>query len=171
MDMDVNPADLLFENGFHRLDVARQVTLSMLADIPHDQWCLQVIPGANHAMWIAGHLASTDDFFVSRLANRPASNPAGWNDLFGTGTKPLPDLSAYPSPDVVLQQLAGRRRELTSWFRSLNEMDLGLQVPEELQRFAANIADVMPSIAWHEAWHSGQLSLVRRQLGLAPKFG
>lgn len=167
----MNPTDLLLENGLHRLEVARLVTLSMLADVPHDRWCLQAVPGANHTMWIAGHLANTDDLFLSLLANRPSSNPEGWSGLFGTGTKPLPDLTAYPAPEVVLQQLAGRRHELTSWFQSLDKKDLGSPVPEKLQRFAANIADVMASLAWHEAWHSGQLSLVRRLLGLGPKFG
>ena len=37
--------------------------------------------------------------------------------------------------------------------------------------FAANVADVMPSLALHEAFHVGQLSLVRKKLGLGPKFG
>ena len=78
---------LLLENGLHRLGVARQVTLLMLADIPHDQWCLQSIPGANHAMWIAGHVTVNDDFFLSRLAGRETRCPEGWPALFGAGSQ------------------------------------------------------------------------------------
>lgn len=169
--MSAAPAGLLLENGLHRLGIARQVTLALLADIPHDQWCLQTIPGANHAMWIAGHVALNDDFFLARLAGRETRCPEGWTALFGTGSQPLPDLSAYPAPEIVEQQLAERRRDLVSWFQTLGVEELSASVPEELRRFAANVADVMPSLAWHEAFHVGQLSLVRKRLGLGPKFG
>jgi hypothetical protein len=162
---------LLLENGLHRLGVARYVTLALLADIPHDQWCLQSIPGANHAMWIAGHVTVNDDFFLSRLAGRETRCPEGWTGLFGAGSQPLPDLTAYPAPETVEQQLAARRQDLVSWFQTLGVEELSAPVPEELRRFAANVADVMPSLAWHEAFHVGQLSLVRKRLGLGPKFG
>jgi uncharacterized damage-inducible protein DinB len=163
--------DLLLENGLFQLDFARKVTDSMLADIPDDQWCLQAVPGANHTMWIVGHLAWNDDFFLTRLAGRQTRFPKGWQDLFATGSQPALEPGSYPAPQEVQQQLAERRQELTSSFESLGGAELRAPVPTELQRYAANVADVMPSIAWHEAWHVGQLSLVRRVLGLGLKFG
>lgn len=161
---------LLLENGLFRLDFARRVTLALLADVPFDRWCLQPIPGANHAMWIAGHLAAIDDFFLVQVGGRTSALPAGWNELFATGSKPIADLDIYPAPGVVLQELADRRADLQSWFRSLTETELQAPLPAGM-RFAANLAELMPSVAWHEAWHGGQLSLVRKALGLAPKFG
>jgi uncharacterized damage-inducible protein DinB len=164
-------SDLILQNGLARLGMARHVTLAMLADVPHDQWCLQAVPGANHTMWIAGHVAATDDMFLSRLTGQGSRLPEGWKELFGTGSKPQPDLAAYPAPEAVHQQLAERRQDLLSWFQARSEEELSAPVPTELQRFANNVADVMASVAWHEGFHVGQLSLVRRRLGLGPKFG
>jgi uncharacterized damage-inducible protein DinB len=161
---------LLLENGLFRLDFARRVTLAMLEDVPFDRWCLQPVAGGNHAMWIAGHLAATDDFFLVNVGRRTSALPEGWTGLFATGSKPVADLDAYPAPEVVMAQLAARREDLQSWFRSLTEAELRTPLPAGM-RFAANLAELMPSVAWHEAWHGGQLSLVRKALGLAPKFG
>jgi hypothetical protein len=163
-------AGLLVENGLFRLDFARRITLGMLEDIPHDRWCLQPIPDANHAMWIGGHLAATDDFFLVKVGGRTSALPAGWNELFATSSKPVSDLGAYPAPSEIQRQLADRRKDLKSWFQSLKEPELLAPLPGGM-RFAANVAELMPSVAWHEAWHGGQLSLVRKALGLAPKFG
>jgi len=163
-------AGLLLENGLFRLDFARRVTLAMLEDVPFDRWCLQPVADANHAMWITGHLAAIDDFFLVNVGGRTSALPAGWTALFATGSKPVADLDAYPAPEVLMQQLAARREDLKSWFRSLGEEELLSPLPAGM-RFAANLAELMPSVAWHEAWHGGQLSLVRKALGLAPKLG
>ena len=37
-----------------------------------------------------------------------------------------------------------------------------------LGTFAANLGMLMTSIAWHEGLHAGQLTVVRKSLGLAP---
>ena len=33
-----------------------------------EDWTRQVVPGTNHAMWFAGHMASSDNFFISKIA-------------------------------------------------------------------------------------------------------
>jgi len=162
--------DLVLTNGIFRLEFARRVTNAILADIPHDQWCRQSVPGANHAMWTAGHLAAVDDFFMGQVGGLAPRCPAGWNELFGTGSKLSTDPAAYPAPEAVQQQLAARRQELISWFGSLSGAELAAPMPEGLGRYAANVGELMPSIAWHEAYHTGQLNLVRKVLGLGALF-
>jgi hypothetical protein len=169
--VNTNTADLLIGNGVFRLDFSRRVTLSVLADIPHDQWCLQTVPGANHTLWTAGHLVTVDDMFLTHVGRQPSHCPEGWRELFGTGSRPAPDLAAYPAPAEVERQLAEIRERFLSWFRSLSEEELLAPVPEGFGRYARNVAEVAPSVAWHEAWHVGQLNLVRRSLGLGLKFG
>jgi uncharacterized damage-inducible protein DinB len=157
--------------GLNRLNFARFATSAILADIPEEQWCFQPFPGANHAMWLVGHLAVIDDLFLSRLAGRPSSYPEGWAQLFASGTKPLPDPGAYPSPDLVRQFFAQHRQELVSWFASRGEAELAAPPPDELRKFGQSVGELMASIAWHEGWHGGQLAVVRKTLGLGPKFG
>jgi hypothetical protein len=42
---------------------------------------------------------------------------------------------------------------------------------KEWQAFAPTMADVPTFAAWHEGYHSGQLSMVRKGLGLPAAFG
>ena len=44
-------------------------------------------------------------------------------------------------------------------------------LPDDIKGFAANHATLMTTLAWHEGLHAGQLTIVRKSLGIAPKFG
>ena len=158
------------ENGLAALAFARRITLGLLEDVPLDKLLHQPFPGANHAMWILGHIACADDWFLRTLGPRPSQLPEGWDELFGSGASLRTDSAAYPSWTQVLDQAAARREELVAWFRSLTEDELGQALPENLQPFGATNGVLMSTLAWHEGLHAGQLTTVRRSLGLAPRF-
>ncbi len=65
---------LVLTNGVAMLEFARRVTLGLLEDIPEDKLFYQPFPGANHAIWIIGHVAWDDSFFLTALAVR-CKNP------------------------------------------------------------------------------------------------
>ena len=44
-------------------------------------------------------------------------------------------------------------------------------VPEEWNSFGANYGILMGTLAWHEGLHAGQLTVIRKSLGIVPKFG
>jgi len=167
---DLGQDDLLLQNGLSRLNFARYATQALLSDIPAEKWCFQPFAGANHALWVVGHLAVIDDFFLGYLAGSPARCPESFEKLFGRGTKPSPNLADYPAPELVQQHFGQRRAELLSWFGSRSAELLVAAFPADF-RYAKNVAELMSSIAWHEGWHGGQLTAVRKGLGLGPKFG
>ncbi|MCP4591047.1 MAG: DinB family protein [bacterium] len=161
----------LLEIGLAALKFAREVTLGFLDDIPEDKLCYCPIPEGNHAFWLIGHIAITDDVFRCTLGGKTSKRPELWSKLFGRGSKPLPDAGAYPSPTELRAQLQGTREELLGWFQSLPDPKLTEALPEEFQRFAPNYATLMTTIAWHEGMHAGQLRMIGRSLGNPPKFG
>lgn len=161
----------LLDNGLAVMEFARNNTLAFLEDVPEEKWGHQPAPNANHAMWIIGHLAVTDDYFLTNLAGRDSKLPADWSGLFGMGSQPQGDLSAYPSPSDVRDQLRPRREELFSWFKSLSEEKLIEPLTDDWKQFAPNYIGLASSLAWHEGLHAGQLTVVRKSLGIAPKFG
>lgn len=158
------------ENGLAALTFARRVTSGLLEDVPEDKLLHQPFPGANHAMWILGHIACADDWFMRTLGPRPSQLPEGWDELFGSGTSLRTDAAAYPPWTQVLDQSAARREELVAWFRSLTETELGQALPETLRPFGTTYGVLISTLAWHEGLHAGQLSVVRKSLGLAPRF-
>jgi len=163
-------ASNVIENGLAALKFARDATLGFLEDIPRDKVCHQLTAGGNHALWITAHIALTDDDMLSGVGGRKRRCPADWTKLFGMGSKPVGDLGAYPSYDEIKQALHERREELAAWFKSLSDAQASAPLPKDFEFFAPNQAALASSIAWHEGLHAGQLTMIRRDLGIAPKF-
>jgi hypothetical protein len=105
------------------------------------------------------------------LGGREATLPESWASLFGPGSDPSDDAAEYPSAADVLYQLSAQRDALTAWFREMDSQRLRQPLPPNWARFGATHAVLMNTIAWHEGLHAGQLSVVRKSLGLAPRFG
>ncbi len=155
-----------FEIGKATLDLARRSTLKLVQDIPPDKLTYQPASSTNHALWVLGHLACTDNYFLTSLAKLEPVIEESWNKLFGMGSEPTDDPQRYPSPDEVKAGLEKARTALAAWFQSMDEHQLLSPLPDEMSSFAPNFAALMCSIAWHEGFHAGQLSAVRRSLGL-----
>jgi len=157
--------------GLATLAFARRNTLRLFEDIPADQLLHQPVPGGNHALWIVGHLAYVDDMFMTGLMPRASKLPENWANLFGQGSVPSGDASTYPAIAEIRERGEALRGELVGWFESMSEEKLLAPLPEEWKPFAPTYGAMMSSLAWHEGLHAGQLSVVRRSLGIGPKFG
>jgi uncharacterized damage-inducible protein DinB len=162
---------ILFETGKAALDLARRSTLKLIEDIPPDKLCHRPVPGANHVLWVLGHLASSDNFFATTLGDREPVIDKQWDELFGMGSKPTEDPRDYPSLDEVKAGLQRAREAMVESFRSMGEQKLQSPTPDDWRNFAPTYAAVMASIAFHEGFHAGQLSAVRRSLGLPSALG
>ena len=154
--------------------------------IANVKWCQGVLSGLNkdipadklasgidnHALWTLGHLATSADYFASLLsAEIKPSSPESYSKLFGMGSVPVQDASQYPSlaelQGVMDRALAGfiRAAELNS------EADLDKAPLKDTQGFCATRWDVLDRMGWHTGWHSGQVSLQRKLLGVKPMWG
>lgn len=157
------------ERLHRQLEQARELSEKLLADFhqPHE-WTHQVHPAANHALWFAGHMANTDNFFLSILAPQFCRPLDDFNRLFGVGSVPSPNPADYPPPAEVLEVMRERRRSLLAFLDSLAEESLAQPTPAGAPDFLPDLASVFETAIWHEGRHSGQLSLVRRSLGHPP---
>ena len=160
----------VFEAGKAAMGFSRRMLLGLLEEIPQDRWLHQPCAGGNHAQWIAGHIASEDDDVLTKLKPRPSKLPDGWVAQFGMGSTPSPDARKYPSKGKVMEVLASQREELLSWFASMDEVQLSAPVPDDWKSFAPTYGALMPGLAWHEGLHTGQLTVVRKSLGIKPRF-
>ena len=153
------------------LEFARRATLKMVQDIPADKLCTRPIDKTNHALWVLGHLAVTDNWFASTLGKRESVIDESWGPLFGMKSEPSDDAAIYPPFDEIKDGLERARASLLSAFESMDEQQLLAELPEELKGFAPNVGGVALSLAWHEGFHAGQLSAVRRSLDLPFTMG
>lgn len=164
-------AGTLIESGLTVLGFARRITLGLLEGIADDAVTHQPIPNANHALWVMGHLAHTDNYFLTAVASQPSKVPTEWDELFGMGSQPTADARRYPSRADLMDRLRARREDLIAWLRTLSDAQAARPLAKELQGFAPTFGSLAHSIAWHEGLHAGQLTVVRKSLGIAPLSG
>ena len=89
-----------------QLVAARRTSEGFLADFKTpQQWLKQVHDSANHALWFAGHMAHSDNFFISIIAPEKAKNNLQFSTRFGVGSHPTSDPADYPSPAEVLETM------------------------------------------------------------------
>jgi hypothetical protein len=147
----------------------RALLEGMLADFTTpERWTFQLYEGANHALWIAGHLAFVDNAFVSLINPSKAIDLSAWAPIFGPGSQAVSNIEAYPPVDEVLTQLRERRAALVEAYLAATDEELngplppGFPLPMEV---VGEVANVAPS---HESIHAGQLSMIRRHFGHQP---
>jgi hypothetical protein len=161
----------ILEFGLEGMAFTRGALERLYNDFPREKLCYQPFPGANHALWTMGHLASADEFFLDKVANKPTTRFKELESKFFMNSKPSPNPGDYPPHEELQAYFHDARERLTSYFKSLSPAQLSEPLPGEMKNFAATRAILMRAIAWHEGFHSGQLAVIRKSLGLAPVFG
>lgn len=161
----------LLDTGLFVLDFARKATLGFLDGIEGDAFCQTFAPGGGNAAYAVGHIASTDDMTLQMLAGRPGAISEAQQKLFGGGAEPSEKTADYPPPAELIATMNDLRASVLDYFKSLSEADLLAPVEGPMAQFGDTRAKLMASLAWHESLHAGQLTVIRRQLGLPRVFG
>ena len=137
-----------------------------------EQWVHQVCPGINHALWFAGHMSVSDNFFIGVVApDRKEDESEAFQKLFGMGSQPTDQADDYPPPDEVLGVMRRRRETFVSILEGMSDEDLEKPTPEGMPEMFSDYASVFALATWHEGLHAGQISVARRALGADPVFG
>lgn len=154
-----------------QLEAARDYSRRLLADFQTpEQWTYQVHPNANHALWFAGHMAVSDNFFISKVAPDKTQHRPEFEAAFGTGSQPTSNPADYPPPATVLDYMNERRATLLQALDSLSDPDLEQPLAKGSPDFLPDVGSVFETAVWHEGLHSGQLSICRRSMGHQPVF-
>jgi uncharacterized damage-inducible protein DinB len=147
----------------------RRMSERLLADFKTpEQWTFQVHPSCNHALWFAGHMATSDNFFMSLVAPEKTKQLPDFQAKFGMGSQPTNDPAVYPPPESVQATMRERRQTLLAALEEMSEEDLARKTPAGAPEFLPDVASVFELAIWHEGQHRGQLSVARRALGHKP---
>jgi uncharacterized damage-inducible protein DinB len=136
--------------------------------IPADQFLHQPCSGANHALWTLGHLATVNQYFLKALAGRDGAVFEKYKEMFFAKSLPSPDIASYPPIEVIREYFKTSRAAFRSWVESLSDEQLTAPPPEGFQKFAPTLGNVLMRLQWHEGMHYGQLTVIRKSLGLKP---
>jgi uncharacterized damage-inducible protein DinB len=114
----------------------------------------------NGMLWVAGHMVQTRATVLAFLGD-PVDT--GWGNLFDRGAV-LVDPSRYPSKEEIVRVMRDVSPRLSTRLTSLKEDVLTkpatMQVPG-----TKTVADELAFFAFHDSYHVGQLSYIRKSLG------
>lgn len=157
-----------------QLDWARMCTDNLLETFPAGKATFRTGEHDLHATWILGHLALTEGWVLGMLTpggRQKEIFPEEWVEAnhFGYGsTVQSPD--TYPAFEEVLRVFRAMHEALLDWLDNADDEALGAPLDDGGTGFAKTPGDAISRMAWHEGWHAGQLSTLRRALGLSPAF-
>ena len=133
----------------------------LVGDFTEVDW--QVTDPAGHSpRWILGHLATTR-FRVLELVGLAAAKP-DWAAAFGMGTTAA-GMPGDLDPKAVIQAFHEAQQALVGRWEALTGADLAKPIGRTLPNGSDNVGGALRFLAWHEAYHLGQLGLLRRLAG------
>lgn len=145
----------------HHYAVGDRFFVRVIGDFSAEDWRVRD-PAGHDARWIAGHLTITRRRLVAMAGLPPLST--AWDAAFQRGSLPanVPD---ELDPAQVVAAFHEAHRLLDSRWEALTQADLDRPLGRTLPDGSDTIGGALRFLAWHEAYHLGQLGLLRRLAG------
>src|SRR5262249_45049194 len=143
------------------------IVTKAFTDISPEHWFRAPGDDSNHLMWEAGHVIWSRGNIVKLLGQEWSTS---WTSLFARGAAP-PSREQLPGVDEVRstwQELSGKL--LTSLDGAPPDL-LAKPAPQGPPTFDGKISGVIAFLAFHETYHVGQISYLRKWLGYGQSVG
>jgi hypothetical protein len=145
----------------HAYAVGDQFLAGLVGDFTEADW--RVTDAAGHdPRWIAGHLAMCR-LRVQAMLGLPEPE-APWAVWFGRGTRAA-DLPADLDPQVAVRAFHASQKVLAAHWERVTGDELAKPLGRTLPDGSDTFGGAIRFLAWHEAYHLGQLGLLRRLAG------
>lgn len=152
-----------------QLDDTRDWTVRLLADFDGEDWSFQPAPGLAHALWLCGHLAVSQNVLVhQRCLGRSVLDESFAAHYPIGGPVPPADGHGYPDANHVQRVMREVHAATLAAVRGMTDALLaeaawgkdGAPHPHYKDKLGA-----VSHCARHEAFHAGQLAMIRRLRG------
>jgi uncharacterized damage-inducible protein DinB len=126
-------------------------------DLTHDESLLEPHPGANSANWVLGHIVQNRGSILQMVGEKPVWNEQD-GEVYKRGSRPLERKAAKPYPEL-LQALDLSQERLMAGLNRLPDEKLGAVADKD------SLGRKLAFLQFHEAYHAGQLGILRRVAG------
>lgn len=148
---------------FHYVDSMFKTNTSLVTKaiegIPPEHWSLKPGDSSNHLLWVIGHLIWSRGNILKTLGSEGA---LPWAPLFARGAK-LADTHEYPQVEEVRKAWSDVSDRLAACLTDV-PAEL-LAKPHDKPTFDGKVGGFIAFLAFHEAYHAGQVSYLRKWLG------
>lgn len=135
---------------------------ALVGDFSAEDWRVKDAVG-HDPRWILGHLAAMRMRVVGLLGGEAPE--AAWTAAFGRGSSPadMPDLD----PTVLLEAFQHAHRKAEPLWDGVTAARLAEPLGRTLPDGSDTLGGALRFLLWHEAYHLGQLGMMRRLAGKA----
>jgi hypothetical protein len=137
-----------------------------LDGLDHDALRRRLSDTTNPPLWIAGHLASVR-FGIAGMLGLRRENPLGKTFVRGS----VVDVSALPDVETIRGAWTEGSALLRQGLEEATAEQLAQPSPRKFPIDDASLRGALTFLSWHEGYHLGQMSLLRRWHGLSGLAG
>jgi uncharacterized damage-inducible protein DinB len=153
------------------LKMARSTNQKLLDGIPESKHFHQLFGTDGHIAWQLGHLATTNAFFAALIDGEPVGVSEKYNKLFGMGSVPTGDKNAYPPFAELKKAFDQTYDRFLAAATEMKDSDVGMPTCMDSGGFCKDRLHAIELAAWHEGWHGGQISNLRKAAGVKGIWG
>lgn len=143
----------------HQLDLSYGALFRNLEGITHEESLVTPSTGGNCLNWVLGHIVASRNRVMARMGIAPVWQMDLAFHYSGRDEAQWSPLTAI-SLQSIATDLARSQQELLNALEKLP--DSALDAPDDRGR---TLADALGFMNFHEAYHGGQIALLRRLLG------
>ena len=152
----------------------RSMLKSFLEELEPEKWYWQPGEGINHVAWQVGHLAFAQYGLCLKRVRGVAPEdegmiPSAFLKMYGRGSTPQPGAESNSSVEEILRVLDAVNDRTHQELAQRTDAELDVPTNPAHPIFETNLGAVEWS-SQHELTHIGQIVLLRRLMGLQPKW-
>lgn len=134
-------------------------------DLSDQEYFQPPVEGANHAAWILGHIAASEDSMTASITGTPKHLPDSIHDTFQMGSTCVADASKYPTRKEIDDMFINTRANVLEALQTFDDSKWNDPSPEGYPKdFFPTIGSIWSMIGVHQFWHIGQLTVCRQAM-------
>jgi len=138
-----------------------------IADVQTEDWFRTPGDDSNHMMWLLGHVVVHRGQVLKVLG---VDWNSSWASLFARGSQRVND-AEYPTVDEMRAAWDEISQQLNSTLREPAPDVLTRAAPQGAPSFDKTTSGTVAFYAFHDTYHTGQLSFLRKWLGYGQTIG
>ena len=138
-----------------------------IADVRSEDWFRKPGDDSNHLMWLLGHVVVHRGLVLKTIGGQWDSS---WAPLFTRGSERVDD-AEYPSIEQMQKAWNQISEQLKTALSGAPEDVLAKASPEGMPSFDKKLSGTVAFLAFHDAYHTGQVSFLRKWLGYGQTIG
>ena len=111
-----------------------------------------------------GHIVHTRSTIAGLVGGEPFTGD-DHEKLYGRGSHPIVDADKAVQTTELLQHYGRSSEQLQAFLARATAEDLAQALPEPHEILGSTVGEALTAFAFHEAYHAGQLGILRRVMG------